>query len=155
MPRQSGWFEHLTQFERVISDRPARFSCGAPRAQRAVRENRHSRQLFSFKFFGRCAIGVARREKLAPVTPAVRSAAESSEESCGGELRHQDKRAKHAGPKNRAKEQTRLKKNWPNKAKFGRILCGGHGLRGGESQIVLEGLQSMPLPPRRGVNRPS
>ena len=50
-----------------------------------------------------------------------------------------------AGPKNRAEEKTRLKKNWPNKAKFGRILCGGQALRGGESHFGLGGLQSTPL----------
>jgi hypothetical protein len=79
------------------------------------------------------------------VALAMRSAAESWEENCAGEVRHQDKGAKHGGQKNRAEEKTTLKKNWPNKPNSRRILCGGHGLRGGESQLRLGGLQSTPL----------
>ena len=61
-------------------------------------------------------------------------------------MRHQDKGTQsQRGSKNRAEEEPGLMKNWPNKAKFGRILCGGHGLRGGESQIGLGGLQSSRL----------
>jgi hypothetical protein len=59
---------------------------------------------------GQRAIGVARRERLALVTPASRSAAESWEENSGAELRHQDKGAKNVGSKNRAEEKTTLKK---------------------------------------------
>ena len=76
----------------------------------------------------------------------MRSAAESWEESRGGELRHQDKGTQsQRGSKNRAEEEPRLKKNWPIKAKFGRILFCGLALRGGESQIGLGGLQSSRL----------